>query len=215
MKKLFCASMMCADFGNLASEVHFLEEAGVDMFHIDIMDGSFVPNFALGRQDLEFIANATDKPVDVHLMIQNPGAYVRDFAGLGADIIYIHVESDIHAPRTIDVIRDAGASPGIAINPGTSVSTIEPLLPIIDYILVMTVNPGFAGQKYLEFVNEKIDILIELKKQYNYRIIIDGACSPGKIKELSDKGADGFVLGTAALFIPNKSYKDAMREITS
>ena len=146
-------------------------------------------------------------------MIQNPGQHVTMFANMGAKIIYIHPEADLHAPRTLQTIKDAGASPAIAINPGTSVETIKPLLSLIEYILVMTVNPGFAGQKYLPFVDEKIDTLLSLKPQYNYKVMIDGACSPGVISRLSAKGVDGFVLGTAALFGKNRPYKEIMQEL--
>ena len=213
MSMLLCPSMMCADFACLAEEVRLLEEAGADIFHVDIMDGNFVPNFGMGIQDIQYIAKAASKPIDVHLMIKNPGRYVNRFAELGAKIIYIHPEADIHAARTLQTIIDAGASPAIAINPGTSVETIRPLLHLTDYILVMTVNPGFAGQKYLSFVDEKINNLLELKSQYEYRIMIDGACSPQKIEELSAKGVDGFVLGTAALFGKDRPYHAIIQEL--
>jgi ribulose-phosphate 3-epimerase len=135
------------------------------------------------------------------------------FAELGADIIYIHPEADIHAPRTLQSIIDCGAKAGIAINPGTTVEVIRPLLSLAEYVLVMTVNPGFAGQKYLPFVDEKIDVLLSLKQQYGYHIMIDGACSPDVIRTLSAKGVEGFVLGTSALFGKDKSYKDIMKSL--
>ena len=210
---LLCPSMMCADFANLAGEVEKLEKAGADIFHVDIMDGSFVPNFGMGLQDTKFIANASKKPMDAHLMIKNPGRYTGMFAELGAEIIYIHLEADIHAPRTLQDIISFGAVPGIAINPGTAVETIRPLLHLARYVLVMTVNPGFAGQSYLPFVDEKIDALLDLKQTYGYRIIIDGACSPEKIKSLSAKGVDGFVLGTSALFGKDRPYDEIMKEL--
>lgn len=156
MNKIICPSMMCADFRSLEKEVLALDEANVDIYHIDIMDGHFVPNFGMGLQDFEYIREKTNKLVDVHLMIQNPSEYIDLFSEKGADIIYFHPETDMHPTRTIDRIRANGVKPGIAINPGTSVATVEPLLGLVDYVLIMTVNPGFAGQKYLDFVNEKL-----------------------------------------------------------
>ena len=149
MKKLLCPSLMCADFSKLQDEVEKLDKAGIDIFHIDFMDGSFVPNFGMGLQDFDMVRASTQKKVDVHLMIQNPSKYVEMFATRGADIIYIHPEADQQAARTLEDIRKLGKKAGIAINPGTAVETIFELLPLVDYVMVMTVNPGFAGQKYL------------------------------------------------------------------
>ncbi len=156
MKKLLCPSMMCADLGHLAREIRLLEGAGADIFHIDIMDGRFVPNFGMGLQDLEYVCGHASVPVDVHLMIEDPGAYVERFVDLGAKIVDVHPEADRHPARTLQKIRDKGAKAGLAVNPGTAVETVLPLLPLADHVLVMTVNPGFAGQKYLDFVEEKI-----------------------------------------------------------
>ncbi|MBS4210121.1 ribulose-phosphate 3-epimerase [Bacillus sp. FJAT-50079] len=209
MEKLICPSMMCANFRSLEDEMNALEEANVDIYHIDIMDGNFVPNFGMGLQDFEYIRSATKKTVDVHLMIDNPSAYIDLFAEKGADIIYFHPETDMHPARTIDRIRTNDVKPGIAINPGTSIASIEPLLSLVDYVLVMTVNPGFAGQKYLPFVNDKIEELCKIKNEGNnqFQVVVDGAISPEKIQELSAVGVEGFVLGTSALFGKEESYK--------
>ncbi|WP_068505065.1 ribulose-phosphate 3-epimerase [Paenibacillus kribbensis] len=209
MSMLLCPSMMCANFKSLEHEVNALEEANVDIFHIDIMDGRFVPNFGMGLQDLEYIRKQTQKTVDVHLMIDNPSAYIDLFADKGADIIYFHPEADMHPTRTIDRIIDKGVKAGIALNPGTAVTAVEPLLGLIDYVLVMTVNPGFAGQKYLPFVNDKIKALhaYKLEKGLNYTIVVDGAISEEKINELANCGVEGFVLGTSTLFGKDEPYK--------
>ena len=215
MKKILAPSMMCADFGSLEKEIAVLDEANVDCYHIDIMDGNFVPNFGMGLQDLEFIRKSTNKLVDAHLMIQDPSKYVDLFADKGVDILYIHPEADMHPTRTLDHIRAKNVKPGIAINPGTSVETIKPLLSLVDYVMVMTVNPGFAGQKYLPYVNEKIETLVELKNagNNNYKVMVDGAISPEKIRELSAIGVEGFILGTSSLFGKGESYSTIINNL--
>ena len=135
MEKLLCPSMMCANFASLQKEIEDLEEGGIDIFHLDVMDGSFVPNFGMGLQDIEYICKTATKPCDVHLMIENPSKYVDKFASLGAKIIYIHPEIDPHACRTLQMIKDAGAKAGIAINPGTSFETVKDLLHLCDYVM--------------------------------------------------------------------------------
>ncbi|MGT2803047.1 ribulose-phosphate 3-epimerase [Streptococcus henryi] len=206
-ERLLCPSMMCANFENLGKEIEMLEKAGVDIFHLDVMDGQFVPNFGMGLQDIEYICSKAKIEKDVHLMIENPGNYIDTFADLGVNIIYIHPESDRHPMRTLQKIIKRGIKPGIAINPGTSIETIYELLPHVDYLMVMSVNPGFAGQTYIDSVNAKIEKLNDLKAEFGFKIMLDGACSPEKIKELSPKGVDGFVLGTSALFGKEEEYE--------
>jgi ribulose-phosphate 3-epimerase len=213
MEMMICPSMMCANFGELSKEVKTLDDAGVDIFHMDIMDGTFVPNFGMGLQDFELVRSSTKKLVDVHLMINNPGNYVEMFAEMGADIIYIHPEADLHPSRTLDMIRNKGKKAGIAINPGTSVESVIELFPLIDYLMVMTVNPGFAGQKYLDFVNVKIEKLLRFAKQSDFKVMVDGAISTQRIIELSSIGVTGFVLGTSALFGKEKEYKEIINEL--
>lgn len=208
MERLLCPSMMCANYGHLASEVRALDDAGADIFHCDIMDGTFVPNFTMGVMDVKTIRRYTDKLIDCHLMIENPASKVDWFIDAGADIIYIHPESERYVVKTLAHIKDRGAYAGIAVNPDTSVASISEILNLCDYVLVMTVNPGFAGQKFIDFTRRKVEQLIALKKQYGFKVMIDGHCSPEVIKDLSALGADGFVLGSSALFKKGRTYKE-------
>lgn len=214
MEKLLCPSMMCADFSSLKDEIENLEKSGIDIFHLDVMDGSFVPNFGMGLQDIEYICKTATKPCDVHLMIENPSKYIDKFAKLGVNIIYIHPETNSHACRTLQMIRDAGVKSGIAVNPGTSFETVKELLHLCDYVMLMSVNPGFAGQKYLDFVTEKFEKFVDEAENYGgYDVMIDGACSPDKIQMLSKIGVKGYILGTSALFGKDKSYKEIIDEL--
>lgn len=213
MNKLLCPSMMCANYASLELEVKSLEDAGIDRFHIDIMDGHFVPNFGMGLQDLEYIASAAAKPVDVHLMIEKPGNYAVTLAELGADTVYIHPQAEDHPLRTLQKLREAGIKTGVAVDPSVGIEQVKPLLYLADSVLMMMVNPGFAGQTYIEFVEEKLESLILQKEKYGYNVIIDGACSPERIKALAVMGADGFVLGTSALFGKGRAYKEIIAEL--
>lgn len=209
---LLCPSTMCIDFHHLDDEIKALDEAGVDIFHNDVMDGSFVPNMTLGINDIKAIRRSTNKPMDVHLMIENPSGKVDWFIDAGADIVYIHPESERYVVKTLAHIKERGKMAGIAVNLDTSIDSIEEMLNLCDYVLVMTVNPGFAGQKFIDFTKKKVERLAKLKETFGFKIVIDGACSPQVIKELSSIGADGFVLGTSALFGKNRPYKEIVKE---
>ena len=211
----FMASMMCANYGNLEKEVRELEEGGIDSFHIDIMDGRYVPNFAMSLNDMAYIASATKKPLDVHLMVEHPNNTVALFVKKlrKGDTIYIHPEAEYHPSTTLQKIIDAGMVPGIAINPGTSVETIYEMLRIVKRVLVMTVNPGNAGQMFMPYVDKKIEKLLGLREEMGFELIWDGACGMDKLKTYGPKGMDGFVLGTTVLFGQNKSYAEVLSSI--
>ena len=209
------ASMMCANYGNLEKEVHDLEAAGIDSFHIDIMDGRYVPNFAMSLNDMAYIASVSKKPLDVHLMIEHPNNNIHIFLEKlrKGDTVYIHPEAEYHPSTTLQKIIDSGMIPGIAINPGTSIETIYEMLRIVKKVLVMSVNPGNAGQMYLPYVGKKIDNLLQMKAEMHFKVYWDGACSADKITLFAPKGVDGFVLGTTLLFGKDKPYGDILSEI--
>ena len=191
------ASLMCANYGNLEKEIRELDEGGIDSFHIDIMDGRFVPNFAMSLNDMKYIAG-----VEIFLKNLRKG-----------DTVYIHPEAEYHPSTTLQKIIDAGMVPGIAINPGTSIETVYEMLRIVKKVLVMTVNPGNAGQMYMPYVGKKIDKLLLLKEEMGFKAYWDGACSADKILKFAPKGIDGFVLGTTLLFGKNRPYGDIIHEI--
>ncbi len=209
------ASMMCADYRNLEREVKLLEEADIDSFHIDIMDGRFVPNFAMSLNDLATIGKLTCKPMDVHMMVEHPNNTIELFLNKmrKGDTVYIHPEAEYHPSTTLQKVIDAGMIPGIAINPGTSVETVFEMLRIVKKVLVMTVNPGKAGQMYLPYIGEKLEKLIALKQMMGFKVYWDGACGMDKIEKFSPRGVDGFVLGTTVLFGKQQTYVEIMNKI--
>lgn len=209
------ASMMCADYGHLENEVRELEDAGIDSFHIDIMDGRYVDNFAMSLYDMKYIASASKKPLDVHLMIEHPRNMIDLFLNnlREGDTIYIHPEAEYHPSTTLQKIIDANMIPGIAINPGTSVETVYEMLRIVDKVLVMSVNPGNAGQMFLPYVDSKITKLLSLKDEMSFELVWDGSCSMDKIRKYAPKGFSGFVLGTTILFGKDRAYKEILQDV--
>ncbi|WP_294614993.1 ribulose-phosphate 3-epimerase [uncultured Gilliamella sp.] len=210
----FCPSLMCVDFSKLETELKQLEAAGVDMFHIDVMDGNFVPNFALGIEDIKAVSKLTTLPYDVHLMVSNPTPYIEKFAQLGCQIIYVHVETLIHLHRTLKQIKSTGVKVGLAINPGTSLCVLEDVLDLIDVVLIMSVNPGFAGQPFIFNSIDRIKRLSRMikERQSNTSIAIDGAINADIIEKLSPY-VEYFILGTAGLFINGKPYQQTLNEL--
>lgn len=209
------AAMMYADYGHLEDEVKALDEGGIDSFHVDIMDGHYVRNFIMSINDMRCIAATTSKPLDVHLMIEHPNDCIDLFLQhlRKGDTIYIHPETEYYPSISLQEIINAELIPGIAIHPGTSVESVMEMLPIVKKILLMSVNPGNIGQLYIPYINEKITKLLSIKKDMDFEIYWDGACSSDKILEYAPKGVKGFVLGTALLFGHGKSYGNTLQAI--
>ena len=192
-------SILSADFARLAEEIQTVERAGASILHVDVMDGRFVPNITIGLPVVKAISRATRLPIDAHLMIVEPGQYAEQFVKAGAQMVSIHIEADPHAHRTLSAIRAAGAQAGIAINPGTSLSAIDECLKFADYVLLMSVNPGFGGQK---FIPESLDKLRRLRRMIDERglktrIEIDGGIDADNIAEVAAAGAEIIVSGSA------------------
>ena len=197
MKKIL-PSILSADFANLERDIKELESIGIDMFHIDVMDGNFVPNISFGFPIIESIRPKTDKVFDCHLMIANPENYVEQFCKVGCDMVSFHIEATNHADRVIQVIKKNGKKAGIVLNPQTPIESIKYLLPKLDYVLIMSVNPGFGGQKFIPEMLEKIEELAKLReeKNYNFLIEVDGGINTETSKACRDKGADLLVCGS-------------------
>jgi ribulose-phosphate 3-epimerase len=192
-------SILSADFTKLAEEIRAIETGGATVLHFDVMDGRFVPNITVGLPVLKSVRRATKMTIDAHLMIVEPNRYAVEFVKAGADMVSVHVEADVHLQRTLTAIREAGGKAGIAINPATPLSALEEVLPHADFILLMSVNPGFGGQK---FIATSLDKLRRLKKMIderglNVKIEIDGGIDAGNIKEIVEAGAEIIVAGSA------------------
>ncbi|SNZ09494.1 ribulose-5-phosphate 3-epimerase [Terribacillus aidingensis] len=192
-------SILSADFASLGNEIKDVEKGGADYIHVDVMDGHFVPNITIGPLIVEAIRPVTKLPLDVHLMIENPDSYIETFAKAGADIITVHQEACIHLHRTIMLIKEQGVKAGVVLNPATPVSLIEEILPELDMVLLMTVNPGFGGQKFISSVLKKVEELSRLRAalELDFEIEIDGGVNAETAKLCTDAGADVLVAGSA------------------
>ena len=198
MKKI-CPSLLSANFTDLKVQIAELEKAGADILHCDIMDGSFVPNISFGAKIVSDINKITDLPLDVHLMINNPEKYISEFHRSGADYISVHYENNLHLNRIINQIRELGIKAGVVLNPSTPVFMIDDIIEYSDFVLIMSVNPGFGGQKFIPNSLNKIRQLKEkiIRNNYKCEIEIDGGVSVDNMRELSEAGADMFVCGSS------------------
>jgi ribulose-phosphate 3-epimerase len=192
-------SILAANFAKLGDDVGIVAEAGADIIHVDIMDGHFVPNISLGIPVVASLRKATRLPLDVHLMIEQPELYIEDFIRAGASRVLVHQEATVHLDRALAMIRELGAEAGAAINPATPLTMLSEVLDKVDTVLVMTVNPGFGGQKFIPNSYEKIRQLNQLRSRYNasFRIEVDGGVDLGNTAELAQAGANTFVAGTS------------------
>ncbi|MGN1140824.1 MAG: ribulose-phosphate 3-epimerase [Oliverpabstia sp.] len=213
MEKLLCPSLLNLSDDYLKDEIVRLDRCGADILHIDVMDGEYVPNFGMSFKEIETVRANTSLPLDLHMMMMRPGRYIRRYADYGVNIIYIHPDSEVVPTETLLMIRELGIHPGIVINPGVSLESVSELFSLVDYVLVMTVNPGFAGRDYLPWVEPKIEKLVEIRKKYQFHIVIDGGVTWEIMERLWQKGIEGFVLGKQILFGQTEDYKTIIDKV--
>jgi ribulose-phosphate 3-epimerase len=206
-------SILASNFAKLGDDVRAVEQGGADVIHVDVMDGHFVPNISIGVPVVASLHKATRLPLDVHLMIERPEDYIERFVRAGANRVLIHQEATVHLDRALTMIRELGAQAGAAINPATPVATLTDVLDKVDTVLVMSVNPGFGGQKFIPGAVEKIRQLNQWRTRYNggYRIEVDGGVEPENTAELAKAGANTFVAGTSIFHTPDPA--EAVRQI--
>jgi len=206
-------SVLSADFSKLGEEIKKAEKAGADLIHVDVMDGHFVPNITVGPLVVEAIKNVTTLPLDVHLMIEKPEEFLKDFIKAGADYITVHIEASIHLHRTVHWIKESGVKAGVSLNPATTVWSLDPMLPDLDMVLLMSVNPGFGGQQFIPMTLQKIKSLKEVIKERGYKIEIevDGGVNINNAGDAAKAGADILVMGNA--FFNSKDYAEVIRTV--
>ena len=206
-------SILSADFMRLGDEIRAAEAAGADMLHLDIMDGHFVPNITIGPGVVEAVRKVTSLPLDVHLMIEEPDKFIGDFVKAGADYITVHAEASVHMHRTVQWIKESGVKAGVSLNPATPIWSLDHILPDIDMVLLMSVNPGFGGQEFITCVLDKIKTLRNLinERGLNVPIEVDGGVKPDNAKEIASAGADILVMGSA--FFNSEDYGVLMKRL--
>ncbi len=219
MKKNIAPSLLAADFFDLSSQMKLLKEGNIEVLHLDVMDGMFVPSISFGMPVISSLRKSVDFFFDVHMMVENPERYVEDFYNSGADGITIHFEACKHIDRTISQIKSLGLRSGISINPATPVSFLENIVSEVDMVLIMSVNPGFGGQKFIPYSLDKIRELSKMREKKNPKLLIqvDGGVGVDNIKALSDAGVDEFVAGSSVFkgdILKNiKALNDALGEV--
>ena len=196
---ILAPSILAADFGNLRKEIETVSEAGAQYIHIDVMDGMFVPSISFGMPVIQSVRSCTDKVFDVHMMVEEPGRYAADLKAAGADLLCVHQEACRHLDRTINQIKELGMKVGVALNPATPVETLSCVLDQVDMILLMSVNPGFGGQKFIPYTLEKVKQVRAMcdAKGLNTDIQVDGGVSAANVREVLEAGANVFVAGSA------------------